>query len=91
MDGLPWPTITAAGGGWILFGIAAVQLLTGRGLMSSREGMSYLARAEKAEANVEKLVTTLAETTTTAKLQQAVMHAIDAAVSGTPPRDGDAS
>lgn len=89
MEGLPWPTITAAAGGWTLLGGAVLMLLTGRGLMSAREGKSYLSRAEKAEKNVEKLVTTLAETTTAAKLQQQVLVAIDAAVKGkSSPGDG---
>ena len=29
MEALPWPTITAETGGWVLFGIAAVALIFG--------------------------------------------------------------
>lgn len=52
-------------------------LLTGKGLASRREADSYLARAEKAEENVGKLVATVADLTAVSKLQKAV---IDAAI-----------
>lgn len=75
MDGLPWPTITAASGGWVLIGIAVVMLLTGRGIVSSREAASYLKRAETAEKNVAALTQTLAELTAVGKLQKALVVA----------------
>lgn len=82
MEALPWPTITASSGGWLLLGVLLYGLITGRWIATRRELDAAVTRAERAEANNEKLITTLAETTTTAKLQQAVMSAIDAAVQG---------
>ena len=75
MDGLPWPTITAAAGGWTLFGLAALMLLTGKGIVSSREAQSYLTRAEKAEENNATLTKTLAELTAVGRLQKALVTA----------------
>lgn len=75
MDGLPWPTITAASGGWVLLGIAVVMLLTGKGIVSSREAASYLKRAETAEANNADLIKALAEMTVFGKLQKALVVA----------------
>lgn len=75
MDGLPWPTITAASGGWVLLGIAVVMLLTGKGIVSSREAASYLKRAETAEANNADLIKTLAELTAVGRLQKALVAA----------------
>ncbi|GAW55523.1 MULTISPECIES: hypothetical protein [unclassified Nocardioides] len=83
---MPWQTITAAAGGWTLFGFAMLGLLTGR-LVTKREADVYLARAEKAEAHVDVLLTAVAETTTIGKLQKAV---IDAGIrASTTISDGD--
>lgn len=71
MDGLPWPAITAASGGWILLGIAVTMLLTGKGIVSSREARSYLTRAEKAEADNVVLVRAVADLTAVGRLQKA--------------------
>lgn len=75
MEGLPWPTITAASGGWALLGILLFGLISGRWIVSRREADSYLSRAEKAEANVETLVATVADLTAVSKLQKAVIDA----------------
>lgn len=72
---LPWPTITAASGGWVLLGIAVAMLLTGRGIVSAREARSYLARAEKAEADNAVLIRTVAELTAVGRLQKALVTA----------------
>ena len=75
MDGLPWPAITAATGGWALLGVAVVMLLTGKGIVSAREAKSYLTRAEKAEENLATLTQTVAELTAVGRLQKALVTA----------------
>lgn len=35
--GLPWPSITAAAGGWTLFGLTMIGLITGRWIVTRRE------------------------------------------------------
>lgn len=56
-DGLPWPAITAAAGGWTLAGLVVVAVLwalfNGR-LVTRREADLSEKRAEKAEARAEK-------------------------------------
>lgn len=74
MDGLPWPTITAATGGWVLAGVFVLALITGR-LVTRREADIYLERAERAEGHVDTLLQAVAETTTIGKLQKAVIDA----------------
>lgn len=46
---LPWPTITAASGGWILVGYAILSLLSGKHIVSRREFDAMEARAIRAE------------------------------------------
>ena len=75
IEGIPWPALTAASGGWALFGLMATGLITGRWLVSRREADTYLQRAEKAEANVETLVATVADLTAVSKLQKATIDA----------------
>ena len=75
IDGIPWPQVTAASGGWLLLGTMLFGFITGRWLVSRREADTYLARAEKAEANVEKLVATVADLTAVSKLQKATIDA----------------
>lgn len=82
---LPWPTITAASGGWVLFGLAMYGLLSGR-LVTRREADVYLEALKKAEDHVDILLTAVAETTTIGKLQKAV---IDAGIRTAAKKDGD--
>lgn len=66
---LPWPTITAASGGWLLTAAFVWSLISGR-LVTRREADTYIRRAETAEANVTKLIATTAEMTAVGKLQK---------------------
>lgn len=76
IEGLPWTAeVGVAGLGWFLFTASMYGLITGRWLVSSREAETYLKRAEKAEANVEKLVATVADLTAVSKLQKATIDA----------------
>lgn len=79
LEGLPWPIITAASGGWVLLGVALYGFITGKWWISTREANTYLQRAEKAEQNVENLVSTVAELTAVSKLQKATIEAALAA------------
>lgn len=76
---LPWPTITAASGGWLLTAAFVWALISGR-IVTRREADEYVRRAEKAEGNVEKLIATMAETTGVGKLQRKVLDAAAEAV-----------
>lgn len=92
IDGIPWPQVTAASGGWLLLGIMLFGLISGRWMVSRREADTYLARAEKAEANVEKLVATVADLTVVSKLQKATIDAAFRANATLPdPEVGDDS
>lgn len=75
IEGIPWPQFTAAAGGWFLLCLVLYGFVTGRWLVSRREADTYLSRAEKAEANVEKLVGTVADLTAVSKLQKATIDA----------------
>ena len=91
IEGLPWSAqIGVAGLGWALLGVMLWGFITGRWLVSRREADTYVARAEKAESNVEQLVATVADLTAVSKLQKAT---IDAAlkVSAAPPDSGESS
>lgn len=84
LEGVPWQSVTAAGGGWFLFGMVMMGQITGRWSVSRREADTYIARAEKAEANVDTLIRTVAEMTGVGKLQKKFAElAID------PPEPGD--
>lgn len=72
---MPWQALTGAGAGWALLAVFLYGLITGRWIVSRREADTYLQRAEKAEANVEKLVATVADLTAVSKLQKAVIDA----------------
>lgn len=83
---LPWSSITVAGGGWTLFGMlswAVIRALFKGDLVTRRESDGYIVRAEKAEANVERLIGITAETTAVGKLQKKFAEAaIETAESG---------
>lgn len=84
-EGVPWPQVTAASGGWLLFGYTMWCLITGR-LVTKREADVYIERAEKAEVGRDKLIGTVAEMTGVGKLQKRFAEmAID------PPESGDSS
>jgi hypothetical protein len=84
---LPWPTITAAAGGWALLGLGILGLMSGKWFVSRREADVYLVRAEKAEANVDKLIAALMGTTAVGRLQQRLVQAATEATQE-PPEDG---
>lgn len=87
---LPWPAITAASGGWLLFSLSMYGLLTGKWLVSRREADQYILRAEKAEANVELALQSMAAQTGVGKLQRKVLEAAAEATAESPsdPVDG---
>lgn len=73
MENLPWPTITAASGGWVgffLVSITVVRLIITGKLITSREADALVARAEKAESGRDILIKAIAETTGVGKLQK---------------------
>lgn len=72
LDDVPWPAITAASGGWMLFGLCMFGLITGRWLVTRREADSYIKRAETAEAERTTLIHTLAGMTGVGKLQKKI-------------------
>lgn len=53
-EGLPWPAITAASGGWILLAACVYGLISGRWVVSRREANISEHRANKAETRAEK-------------------------------------
>lgn len=73
MDGLPWPTITAATGGWAgFFAVSYMvvkRIVDGR-LITPREADALIERAEKAEEGRDILIKAIAETTGVGKLQK---------------------
>lgn len=75
MEGLPWPTITAAGGGWLLLGLAILGLLNGKWFVSRREYDSMEKRAIKAEEQVDLLLPAVAEHNAVGRLSQATIEA----------------
>lgn len=70
MDQIPWPAVTASGGGWLLLGLAIYGLLSGRWFVSRREADIYIERAVKAENGRDDLIKTVAGMTGVGKLQQ---------------------
>jgi len=81
LDGIPWPAVTAASGGWMLFGLCMFGLITGRWLVTRREADTYIKRAETAEAERTTLIQTLAGMTGVGKLQKKISElAIQAAL-----------
>jgi len=83
-EGVPWPQVTAASGGWLLFGLTMYGLITGRWFVTRREADTYIKRAEKAEAGRDTLIGTVAEMTGVGRLQKKFAEmAID------PPEPGD--
>lgn len=68
IDGIPWQGLTAAGGGWLLLGLAIYGLLSGRWFVSRREADIYLKRAEKAEAAIGQINDQNSELIATARL-----------------------
>lgn len=66
---LPWPTITAASGGWLLTGAFVWAMITGR-LVTRREADEYVKRAERAEDNMKTSIETLAGLTAVGKIQR---------------------
>ncbi len=84
---LPWSSITVAGGGWTLFGAvswAVLRSLFTGSLVTRREAEGYIERAEKAEANVERLIGITAETTAVGKLQKKFAEAAIETAEGGP-------
>lgn len=75
IEGVPWPAVTAASGGWLLAFILLFGLITGRWIVSRREADTYLEARDKAERNVEKLLATNAELTAMSQLQKATIEA----------------
>ncbi|GAA1790232.1 hypothetical protein GCM10009795_039920 [Nocardioides hankookensis] len=75
MDGLPWQAITVSGGGWALFGMAMIGLMSGRWFVSRRELDSMEKRALAAEANVAQLLPAVAEHNAMGRLSQATIEA----------------
>jgi hypothetical protein len=81
IEGIPWPAVTAASGGWVLFGLCMYGFITGRWLVSRGETdtlcRQLLERAEKGEKNNDMLIGVTADMTAVGHLQKA---ALDAAI-----------
>lgn len=69
MEGLPWPTITAASGGWFLTVAFVWALITGR-LVTKREAEVYITAYKKADDDRRDLIATVAGMTAVGKIQQ---------------------
>jgi hypothetical protein len=73
VDGIPWPAVTASGGGWLLFGLLAWAVLwalfTGR-LVTNREAEVYIAAYREADNQRKDLIATVASLTAVGKIQQ---------------------
>lgn len=57
MDAIPWQTLTAAGGGWALFGATVwlvIRKLISGDLMTRREGEALETRIEETTTRAEK-------------------------------------
>ena len=75
MESLPWPALGPAAGGWIIAGWFVWALISGR-LVTKREADIYVTRAEKAEANVEKMNEQVSRLTAFAELGRATFSAL---------------
>lgn len=74
MESIPWGDVLQTGGAAGMLAVLFWMLATGR-LVTRREAETYLARAEKAEGNVERLIATVADQTAISKLQKATIEA----------------
>lgn len=73
LESVPWGDIGVTSG-WGIVAAFVWMLFTGR-VVTRREADGDRARAEKAEAHVEKLVGTVGELTAVSKLQKAALDA----------------
>ena len=64
LEGLPWSAITAAGGGWALFGLTMFGLITGRWIVTRREADRVEKLLEKRAESAEKARDTAVEQNT---------------------------
>lgn len=80
MDLIPWQALTAAGGGWALFGFGGFLLMTGRLLPKSVVAAivdAVTRRAEAAERERDALISQNAELMEMARLAQNMYRALE--------------